>query len=112
MTPKKERREYNKKYYREHKEKLLKKINKYRLDHIEEIREQQKQFYKDNKDRLNIKEKKNYILIPRFSNKKEHKQRNRCYMGTMTKRVTKTMVESIKDKVLEDCINNPGKYLE
>jgi len=51
--------------------------------------------------------KKNYVNIPVFGTKGKHY----LYTNGVTEEL-KPLISTIKNKVLDDCIKNPGKYLK
>lgn len=112
MVSKKERRAYHKKYYREHREEIVESQRKRRRENTNGIREREKQYYQDNKEKYRKYRKEKFVIISTFGMNKIKGQKKECFVDGMKKHITKNMVRQIKNKVLEDCQKNPGKYLE
>ena len=67
----------------------------------------------DNKQYKNYKGdymKKNYVTIPRFNLKDKVGGVSRVFTNGVTEQM-KPLIPKIKEKVLNDCIKNPRKYL-
>ena len=65
--------------------------------------------YQRNKEQKLKYKKENYSVVPRFGNKTKGQTTN-IYTNGVTEEI-KPLISKIKNKVLEDCIKNPRKYL-
>jgi hypothetical protein len=86
------KKQYNKEYYLNNKEKLIQKRKEYRLNNKEKQKQYKKEYYLNNKEK-----QKQYYL----NNKEKQKQYKKEYYLNNK--------EKIKQKIKEYCLNNKGK---
>ena len=55
-------------------------------------------------------QKEEYVTIPSFGNIKKGRQKTLMWANGVTKEI-KPLIKKIRERVLNDCIKNPSKYL-
>ena len=125
LNEKERRRDRNRRYYEKNKEKIAKQHKRYREKNKEKLSKKEKVYYEKNKEKI-AKQQKRY----REKNKEKILKRQKMYyerrvyiptFGGEGCRIIytdgatehiKKILPKLVDDVLQDCIDNPGKYLE